>query len=697
MSNKHGSLSINSENLFPIIKKWLYSDHDIFYRELVSNGCDAITKLKKLDIMGEYSLPADFKGKLEIEVDPESKTIKITDNGLGMTADEVEEYINQIAFSGATDFIEKYKDKANDDQIIGHFGLGFYSAFMVSDKVHIDTLSYKSDASAVHWECDGGTEFDMSDGIKETVGTTITLFLNEDSLEFANEYRAREVLQKYCSFMPYDIFLKKANEETKYEEIDPEDKLDTDTVIETIVEEAKTEEKENENGEKEVVEVSPRKEKLKIVKRPVPLNDKNPLWLKTPSECTDDEYKAFYRKVFLDYKEPLFWIHLNMDYPFNLKGILYFPKINTEYDSIEGTIKLYNNQVFIADNIKEVIPEFLMLLKGVIDCPDLPLNVSRSALQNDGFVTKISEYITKKVADKLIGMCKTDKESYEKYWDDISPFIKFGCLKDEKFCDKMNDFILFKDINDKYLTLPELLAPVEDENTDAASENTDEAASDSDKTADGTSKDNASEEEKDTRSTVYYVTDVLQQGQYINMFKEQGMNAVILSHNIDTSFITQLERRNDKYKFMRIDSDINDSQKDESSEDLTESTTTLTEVFRKALNNDKLNVQVVALKNDNISSMVTLSEEGRRMQDMMRMYTMGQDMDMSMFAAEVTLTLNANNSLVKYILENKDSENVPMFCEQLYDLALIANQPLGTEAMSKFIERSNKIMMLLAK
>ncbi|MCR5273574.1 MAG: molecular chaperone HtpG [Lachnospiraceae bacterium] len=685
MSSKHGNLSINSDNLFPIIKKWLYSDHDIFYRELVSNGCDAITKLKKLDIMGEYSLPADFIGKINIEVDPEAKTIKISDNGLGMTADEVEEYINQIAFSGATDFIEKYKDKANDDQIIGHFGLGFYSAFMVSDKVHIDTLSYKSDASPVHWECDGGTEFDMSDGIKETVGTTITLFLNEDSLEFANEYRAREVLTKYCSFMPYDIFLKKANEEEQYEEIDPADKLDTDKVIETIVEEAKTEEKENENGEKEIVEVSPRKEKLKIVKRPVPLNDKNPLWAKTPSECTDDEYKAFYRKVFLDYKEPLFWIHLNMDYPFNLKGILYFPKINTEYDSIEGTIKLYNNQVFIADNIKEVIPEFLMLLKGVIDCPDLPLNVSRSALQNDGFVTKISDYITKKVADKLIGMCKTDKESYEKYWDDISPFIKFGCLKDEKFCDKMNDFILFKDINDKYLTLPELLKPVEEEKADSSEADTKENES------------TESEDKEETRETVYYVTDVNQQGQYIRMFKDQGMNAVILNHNIDTSFITQLERRNNKYKFMRIDSDINDTQKDDTSEDFAEATTTLTDVFRKALGNDKLSVQVVGLKDENISSMITLSEEGRRMQDMMKMYSMGQDMDMSMFAAEQTLSLNANNTLVKYILENKDSENIPMFCEQLYDLALIANQPLGTEAMTKFIERSNKIMLLLAK
>ena len=462
MSNKHGSLSINSDNIFPIIKKWLYSDHDIFYRELVSNGCDAITKLKKLDMMGEYTLPDDYEAKVEVRVNPTEKTLKFIDNGLGMTADEVEEYINQIAFSGATDFLEKYKDKSNDDQIIGHFGLGFYSAFMVADEVHIDTLSYKEGATPVHWECDGGTEFDMKDGNKTTVGTEITLFLNEDCLEFANEYRAREVLNKYCSFMPTEIYLVNETAEPEYETILPEEKTDKDTVIETIIEEAKTEEKENENGEKEVVEVSPRTEKLKILKRPVPINDPHPLWTKHPNECSDEDYKEFYRNVFHDYKEPLFWIHLNMDYPFNLKGILYFPKINTEYDSIEGTIKLYNNQVFIADNIKEVIPEFLMLLKGVIDCPDLPLNVSRSALQNDGFVKKISEYITKKVADKLTGMCKTDKESYEKYWDDISPFIKFGCLKDEKFCDRMNDYILFKDINDKYMTLPELLKEKEE-------------------------------------------------------------------------------------------------------------------------------------------------------------------------------------------------------------------------------------------
>ena len=546
MANKHGSLSIDSDNLFPIIKKWLYSDHDIFYRELISNGCDAITKLKKLDMMGEYSLPADYKAKIQVIVNPEEKTLTFIDNGLGMTADEVEEYINQIAFSGATDFIEKYKDKSNDDQIIGHFGLGFYSAFMVADEVTIDTLSYKEGATAVHWSCDGGTEFDMKDGDKTTVGTEITLFLNEDCLEFANEYRAREVIEKYCSFMPTEIYLSKANAPEEYETIDKEDVKDTDKVIEEIHEDAKTEEKENDKGEKEIVEVSPAKDKVKIVKRPVPLNDTNPLWAKNPSECTDEDYKEFYRKVFMDYKEPLFWIHLNMDYPFNLKGILYFPKINTEYDSIEGTIKLYNNQVFIADNIKEVIPEFLMLLKGVIDCPDLPLNVSRSALQNDGFVKKISEYITKKVADKLIGMCKTEKENYEKYWDDISPFIKYGCLKDTKFCDKMNDYILFKDINDKYQTLPELLVPVEDEKKD------DEKTTEDAKTEESKSDDAKEEEKEPERSTIYYVTDKAQQGQYIKMFKEQGMNAV----KAEIAEITNRECRRGTLKEVIVGADV---------------------------------------------------------------------------------------------------------------------------------------------
>ena len=688
MSNKHGNLSIDSENMFPIIKKWLYSDHDIFFRELISNGCDAITKLKKLELMSECTLPDDYEAKIKVIVNPEEKTLKFIDNGIGMDAAEVEEYINQIAFSGATDFLEKYKDKTNEDQIIGHFGLGFYSAFMVADEVHIDSLSYKEGAKAVHWECDGGSEYDMADSDKTEVGTEITLFLNEDCVEFSNEYRAKEVIEKYCSFMPTPIFLEKANAEPEYETIDPADKTDKDTVIETIIEEAKTEEKENENGEKEVVEVSPRTEKLKILKRPVSLNDIHPLWTKHPNECTDDEYKAFYRKVFQDYKEPLFWIHLNMDYPFNLKGILYFPKINTEYDSIEGTIKLYNNQVFIADNIKEVIPEFLMLLKGVIDCPDLPLNVSRSALQNDGFVKKISDYITKKVADKLSGMCKTEKENYEKYWDDISPFIKFGCLKDEKFCDKMNDYILFKNIDDKYLTLPELMK--EDEEKKAAEdakaeENPDEKKEDT-------------AEEKDTRKTIYYVTDMQQQSQYVNMFREQGMDAVILSHNIDTSFISQLESRNQSYKFQRIDADVTDSLKEEvSAEELKEATDSLTETFRKALANDKLDVKVEKLKNENISSIITLSEESRRMQDMMKMYNM-YGMDPNMFGGNgECLTLNANNTLVKYILENKESDHVPTFCQQLYDLAVLSNHPLTPDAMTKFIARSNEIMMLLAK
>ncbi len=687
MSSKHGNLSINSDNIFPIIKKWLYSDHDIFYRELISNGCDAITKLKKLDLMGEYELPQDFEPKIQILVNPEEKTLKFIDNGLGMTADEVEEYINQIAFSGATDFLEKYKDKASEEQIIGHFGLGFYSAFMVADEVHIDSLSYQKDAVPVHWECDGGTEFDMQHGSKDTVGTEITLYLNEDCLEFANEYRAREVIEKYCSFMPTPIFLKKENAETEYETIPAEEVTEKDTVVETIIEEAKFEEKENEDGTKEQVEVSPKTEKAKIIKRPVALNDTHPLWTKHPNDCTDEEYKTFYRKVFQDYKEPLFWIHLNMDYPFNLKGILYFPKINTEYDSIEGTIKLYNNQVFIADNIKEVIPEFLMLLKGVIDCPDLPLNVSRSALQNDGFVQKISDYITKKVADKLSGMCKTDKEAYEKYWDDISPFIKFGCLKDEKFCDKMNDYILFKNLEDKYLTLPECLKT--EEETSETNDSADASAADA-------SEDTPEHEEKDTRKPVYYVTDVQQQGQYIKMFKEQNMDAVILDHNIDTSFITQLERRNEKIKFVRIDADLTESLKEEvSEEELKEATDTLTETFRKALGNENLKVTVEKLKNAGISSVITLSEEGRRMQDMMKMYGMA-GMDPSMFGGDQTLVLNANNILVQYILDHKDSEHVPVFCEQLYDLAMLSNHPLPTDAMSKFVARSNKIMMLLA-
>ena len=683
MANTHGSLSINSENIFPIIKKWLYSDHDIFFRELISNGCDAITKLHKLALIGEYNYPEGHKDSVRVIVNPEEKTLKFIDTGLGMTAEEVEEYINQIAFSGAADFLEKYKDKANDDQIIGHFGLGFYSAFMVADEVHIDTLSYKDGAKAVHWECDGGTEYDMSEGTRTEIGTEITLFLNEDCLEFANEYRAREVISKYCSFMPVEIFLEKANAEQEYETIDESELRDDDVVIEHIHEDAKTEEIEKEDGTKETKEVSPARDRVKINKRPVSLSDIHPLWTKHPNECSDEEYKAFYRKVFQDYKEPLFWIHLNMDYPFNLKGILYFPKINTEYDSIEGTIKLYNNQVFIADNIKEVIPEFLMLLKGVIDCPDLPLNVSRSALQNDGFVKKISDYISKKVADKLTGMCKTDRETYEKYWDDISPFIKFGCLKDEKFCDKMSDYILFKDLDGKYQTLKDLVPEEEAADVDVV-ENPDDKQEDT-------------EEKEPEKTTIFYVTDEVQQSQYINLFREEGKNAVILKHNIDAPFISHLEMKNDKIKFQRIDADLTEDFVEATDEaELKETTDSLTEIFRKALGNDKLDVKVEKMKNENISSMITLSEESRRMQDMMKMYSMN-GMDLGMFDGGETLVLNANNKLVQYILKHKDGEHVNLFCEQLYDLAMISHQPLAPEKMTKFISRSNEIMMLLAK
>ena len=684
MIEEKGSISISTEDIFPIIKKWLYSEKDIFVRELISNGCDAITKLKKLEMMGEYTYPENFKNSVRVIVNPEEKTLKFIDTGLGMTADEVEEYINQIAFSGATDFLEKYKDKTNEDQIIGHFGLGFYSAFMVADEVHIDTLSYQKDAKPVHWECDGGTEYDMSEGTRTEVGTEITLFLNEDSLEFANEYRAREVIDKYCSFMPVEIFLEKANAEQEYETIDEADLKDDDVVVERIHEEAKTEEVENEDGTKETKEISPARDRVKINKRPVSLSDTHPLWTKHPNECSEEEYKEFYRKVFHDYKEPLFWIHLNMDYPFNLKGILYFPKINTEYDSIEGTIKLYNNQVFIADNIKEVIPEFLMLLKGVIDCPDLPLNVSRSALQNDGFVKKISDYISKKVADKLTGMCKTDRESYEKYWDDISPFIKFGCLKDEKFCDKMMDYLLFKDLDGKYQTIQDLVPEEEAPEVDVV----EDAEND-------TGEDTADEEKEPEKTTIFYVTDEIQQSQYINMFREEGKNAVILKHNIDAPFISHLEMKNEHVRFQRIDADLTeDFVETASEEELKETTDSLTDIFRKALNNDTLEVKVEKMKNENISSMITLSEENRRMQDMMKMYGMGADM---FGGGGETLVLNANNRLVQYILNNRDSEHTNMFCEQLYDLALISHKPLAPEAMTKFITRSNAIMMLLAK
>lgn len=663
MAQKHGNLSINSENIFPIIKKWLYSDHDIFVRELISNGCDAITKLRKLSSMGEFELPEDYKEKIEVVVDANEKTMKFIDTGLGMTADEIEEYITQIAFSGATEFLEKYKDKTEGDQIIGHFGLGFYSAFMVADKVTIDSLSYKEGALPVHWECDGGTEYDIEDGTREQIGTQITLFLNEDSLMFANESKVEEVIQKYCSFMPVEIFLTDANKEQAFETIDESELTEEDVVVEHIHEDAKTEEKENENGEKETVEVSPAKDLVKINKRPVSLSDTHPLWMKHPNDCTDEEYRAFYHKVFSDFKEPLFWIHLNMDYPFNLKGILYFPQINSEYDSIEGTIKLYNSQVFIADNIKEVIPEFLMLLKGVIDCPDLPLNVSRSALQNDGFVKKISDYISKKVADKLSGMCKTDRETYEKYWDDISPFIKFGYIKDQKFGEKIKDYILFKNMDQKYLTLSDL-SPVP-----------------------------ADEKEK---TTIYYITDEVQQSQYINMFKEQGLDAVILKHNIDSAFISQLEQQSQNLAFKRIDADVEGSLKEDTDEDLTDITTALTDLFRKTLGKENLDVHVDKLKNEDVSAVITLSEESRRMQDMMKMYGMA-GMDPSMFGGAESLTLNANNQLVQYLFEHGDAENTPVICEQLYDLAVLSNKQLPADQMTKFIARSNKIMQMLTK
>ena len=654
MAMKKGNLSINSENMLPIIKKWLYSDHDIFVREIVSNACDAITKLNKLDMMGEYTRPADKVDSVHVIVNPEEKTITFTDTGLGMTEAEVEEYITQIAFSGATQFLEKYKDKTDADQMIGHFGLGFYSAFMVADEVHIDTLSYQENAVPVHWVSDGESEYEIGEGTKDTVGTTITLFLNEDSYEFCNEYRMREVLERYCAFMPVEIYLENANA-PKPEPTEPAEG-----------------------------------EEAKEPEAPKPINDIHPLWAKHPNECSDDDYKEFYRKVFNDYKEPLFWIHLNMDYPFNLKGILYFPKINTEYDSIEGTIKLYNNQVFIADNIKEVIPEFLMLLKGVIDCPDLPLNVSRSALQNDGFVKKIADYISKKVADKLSGMCKTDREAYEGYWDDISPFIKFGCIKDTKFADKMMDYILFKDLDNKYLTLKEY----KEKNDLTADEQTEVLDGDGNPIEIDES-DDAEDTKEPEKDTVFYVTDEVQQIQYINMFRAEKKDAVILSHNIDSAFITQLERRNESLKFMRIDADLTDDFKGDEAvaEDDVKS---LSETFRKALNNEKLEVRVENLKDDSISSMMLLSEESRRMQEMMKMYGMA-GMDPEMFGGQETLVLNGNHPLVKFVLEHKRSKNVPVICEQLYDLAMLAHKPLNPDEMTRFVKRSNDIMMLLTK
>ena len=682
MSTERGNLSIHSENLFPIIKKWLYSDHDIFVRELISNGCDAITKLKKLEVMGEANLAEDNHYKITVTVNPEEKTICFSDNGIGMTADEVKEYINQIAFSGAEKFLEKYKDKTNEDQIIGHFGLGFYSAFMVAARVTIDTLSWQPEAQPVHWESDGGTQYEMSESTKSERGTDITLYLNDSSYEFSNEYRIREVLKKYCSFMPVEIYLVNANAkvEEKQEEI-----VDAAVNEDGTVEEAKAE------------------------KKPEPINEINPLWAKHPNDCTEEEYKKFYREVFNDYKEPLFWIHLNMDYPFNLKGILYFPKINTEYDSLEGLIKLYSNQVFIADNIKEVIPEFLMLLKGVIDCPDLPLNVSRSALQNDGFVKKISEYITKKVADKLSGMYKVERESYEKFWDDISPFIKFGCLKDEKFREKVKDVILFKNLEDKYITLADYVAakkgPEEEKKNDQETQTEGAAAphvhdENCECGHDHKHEDDEEVVDEDKKITIFYVTDVKQQSQYINMFKEAGSDAFILTHNIDQPFITQLEYQDQTIRFQRIDADITEGFKDKIKKKdqkvLKNNTEAMTNLFRKVLAKDKLEVKVDKFKNEKVSSVMTLSEESRRMQDMMRMYNMS-GMDMGGLGGGETLVLNANNKLVQFILTNENAEQTPMICEQLYDLALLSHKPLEPEAMTKFIQRSNEIMMFLAK
>ena len=721
MSTERGSLSINSENIFPIIKKWLYSDHDIFVREMISNSSDAITKMKKLEIMGEANLPEDNRYKIVVTVNPEEKTIRFSDNGIGMTDEEVKEYINQIAFSGAQRFLEKYKDKTNEDQIIGHFGLGFYSAFMVADKVTIDTLSWQPDAKPVYWESEGGAEYEMGEGTRTERGTIVTLYLNEASYEFSNEYRAREVLKKYCSFMPIEIYF--INENAPVEEVKDTD----DGVIDAAVDEKGkvTEDK----------------------KKPEPINDVNPLWAKHPNDCTEEEYKKFYRDVFHDYKEPLFWIHLNMDYPFNLKGILYFPKINMEYDSLEGVIKLYSNQVFIADNIKEVIPEFLMLLKGVIDCPDLPLNVSRSALQNDGFVKKISDYITKKVADKLTGMYKVERENYEKYWDDISPFIKFGCLKDDKFREKMKDAIIYKNLQGKYITLTDYVEAAkgstgDNKTEDAGTVDTKEETKTGDqppKSEDGKKQDQDEDHDKDQdhgeeydheqgeecdcdhdhghdhdhehedeeeevkeedKTVIYYVTDEKQQSQYINMFKEAGLDAFLLTHNIDQPFITQIEYHDQKIKFQRIDADITDSFREETKKKdkkvLKNNTDAMTKLFRKVLGKDKLEVKVEKLKNDKVSSVITLSEESRRMQDMMKMYSM-QGMDPGMYGNDETLVLNANHKLVQYILTNEQSEHTPMICEQLYDLALLSHKPLDPEAMTKFIQRSNDIMILLAK
>ena len=691
MAFEQGNLSINSDNIFPIIKKWLYSDHDIFLRELVSNGCDAITKLKKLALIGEAEISDDNEWKIIVRSNPEEKTLTVIDNGIGMTADEVKEYINQIAFSGATDFLAKYKDKANEDQIIGHFGLGFYSAFMVAHKVTIDTLSYQNGAKAVHWESEEGMNYEMADSERTERGTEITLYLNDDSYEFSNEYRVKEVLTKYCSFMPVPIFFEDATKPAPAEE--PE-MIDTEVDADGKAKDVDAEAKDGADTEGEA------KDEKKEKKGPKPINDIFPLFLHTPSECKDEEYREFYRNTFHDYKEPLFWIHLNMDYPFNLKGILYFPKINTEYDSLDGTIKLYNNQVFIADNIKEVIPEFLMLLKGVIDCPDIPLNVSRSALQNDGFVKKISDYIAKKVADKLSGMYKTDRENYEKCWDDICPFIKYGCLRDSKFREKMKDYLIYKDLDGNYITLPEYVeAAKKAEAGETASENVsaesaEAAADEKSGEADAAGDEKASEDAKEPeKTTVYYVTDEKQQSQYINMFRENGLNAIIMTHRIDQPFISQLEQENDTVSFKRIDADVTNACKDEADEEEMKTLgEKLTAVFHKALKKDALDIKVEKLKNAELPAMITLSEESRRMQDMMKLYGMAQ----TGMPDDSTLVLNAGNKLVRFISDSEESEDTKLLCAQIYDLARLAQGPLEPDDMTSFMERSNKLMGLFA-
>lgn len=628
---KKGNLSINSENILPIIKKWLYSDSDIFIRELVSNGCDAINKLKKLSTMGEANLNDNEKFSIRVVLDKENNTIQIIDNGIGMTADEIEEYITQIAFSGASDFVNKYKDQLEDGgDIIGHFGLGFYSAFMVADKVMIDTLSYKDGTTPAKWICDGGIEYEIGESDRTERGTTITLFVGEEGKDFLNAFKLREILNKYCYFMPIEIF------------------------FEDLEEMKKEAEKENENDTIDEDEI----------KESLPINKTNPLWLKQPNECTDEEYKEFYHQVFSDFNEPLFWIHLNMDYPFKLKGILYFPKLKHELDSIEGQVKLYNNQVFIADNLKEVIPEFLLLLKGTLDCPDLPLNVSRSFLQNDGYVTKMSKYITKKVADKLNSLFKKQREQFEGFWDDISQFIKYGCLREKDFYDKVKDSLLFKTINNKYVTLNEYLE----------------------------------QNKEHHENKVFYVTDENQQAQYIKMFKDNNMDAVILDTKLDNPYMSTLEMYNQGISFVRIDSDLSDTLKDSSKEEDKELNEALETLFKDNLNKgDNLKIKVENLKASDISGVIQLSEQARRMEEMAKMY--GMNMPFGAMPADETLILNSNNNVVKLLLKIKDNENkkeeTNIICNQIYDLATMSHKHLDMNSMTNFIERSNKILEML--